>query len=161
LNDPDGEQAVAVGGRLALAGGAAAIDGPLPIGDAVAVGVLIYTGAELLLGNNSQMGINPDGSLTTPGGNRVRNHGRRGNGGEYLAGKGHTPETVDEILGNPADSYPAAKGDTSTGGEVGATVNVGEGGDWAVVNDETGEVIQVNDRNNSRQPPPDRLEDRL
>lgn len=70
-----------------------------------------------------------------------------------------TPGSVDEILGNPVDSCRTAKGDTSTGGEVGATVNVGESGDWAVVNDETGEVIQVNDRNNPRQPPPDRLED--
>lgn len=63
------------------------------------------------------------------------------------------------FLNNPADSYPSAVGDTSTGGQDGATVTIGESGDWAVVNDETGEVIAVNDRNNPRQQPPRRPEE--
>jgi len=29
-----------------------------------------------------------------------------------------------------------------------------EDGDWVVVNDETGQITQVNDRNNPRQQPP-------
>ncbi|MEM9809612.1 MAG: RHS repeat-associated core domain-containing protein [Pseudomonadota bacterium] len=86
LYDPDGEQAVAVGGRLALAGGAAAIDGPLPIGDIVAGGILIYTGAQLVMNNNNS----DDGSLTTPDGNKIRNHGKKGTGEKDLNDKGHT-----------------------------------------------------------------------
>lgn len=94
------------------------------------------------------------GDFTTPAGHTVQAHGSRGSGEEYLTGKGHTPESVDEIIENPTGTYPASRGDTSTGGRQGATILFGPNGDWVLVNDETGAVIQVNDRYNRRQEPP-------
>ncbi|MDO5643518.1 MAG: hypothetical protein Q4G26_14180 [Paracoccus sp. (in: a-proteobacteria)] len=90
----------------------------------------------------------------TPKGNTVRGHGSRGSGEEYLAGKGHSPESVDEIIDFPTSKSPASRGDTSTGGKQGATILFGRNGDWVLINNETGAVIQVNDRYNPRQEPP-------
>ncbi len=65
--DPDGKQAAAAGGRLAIAGGFAIADGPFPFGDAIAVGILIYTGAELVLNSNVPQGpINPGATAGIP-----------------------------------------------------------------------------------------------
>ena len=87
----------------------------------------------------------------TPGGNSVRRHDDSGNDEEYMLGKGHTSETVDGILGAPVFTYPSKHGDTSTGGKVDATVVIGPGGDWAMINQETEKVIELNDRLNPRQ----------
>ena len=95
----------------------------------------------------------PD-SFTTPGGNVVRGHGGKGTGEEYVLGNGHTAEGIDEIIENPTSQRPSSRGDTSTGGKEGATIYFGSSGDWVVVNDVTGAVIQVNDRYNRHQEPP-------
>ena len=95
----------------------------------------------------------PD-SFTTPGGNVIRGHGRKGTGEEYILGNGHTAQGVDEIIENPTRQRPLSRGDTSTGGKEGATIYFGSSGDWVVVNDVTGAVIQVNDRYNRHQEPP-------
>ncbi|PZQ45391.1 MAG: hypothetical protein DI556_22805 [Rhodovulum sulfidophilum] len=131
--------------------GGAAVGGGLGFG----LGFVLDTVEEFLTGN-VVLSVNPDGSYTTPAGNEVRNHGKKGNGQDYLDQKGHTGETVDSILGGPTDSYTTAQGDSSTGGRESVTVHVGQNGDWVAVNDKTGKVIQVNDRNNPRQQPPKR-----
>lgn len=56
------------------------------------------------------------------------------------------------------DVYPGKNGDSSTGGRQGTKVIVGKSGDWVVVNEETGKVIQVNDRHNKKQKPPEKKE---
>ena len=94
-------------------------------------------------------------SYTTPDGNKVRAHGGKGGGKEYMLGKGHTPESLDEILSNPASKMPSSRGDTSTGGRQSATVIFGRNGDWVVVNDLTGQIISMNDRWNSNEEPPE------
>jgi hypothetical protein len=95
----------------------------------------------------------PD-SFTTSGGNVIRGHGGKGTGLEYILEKGHTGESVDEIIENPFSQAPTSRGDRSTGGKQGTTILFGRRGDWVVVNDVTKEVIQVNDSYNREQEPP-------
>jgi hypothetical protein len=73
---------------------------------------------------------------------------------EYILEKGHTGESVDEIIENPFSQAPTSRGDRSTGGKQGTTILFGRRGDWVVVNDVTKEVIQVNDSYNREQEPP-------
>jgi len=59
-----------------------------------------------------------DEIFTTPGGNRIGFHGEKGDGLEYITGKGYSPEQIDDIIANPRPelrarcvhsvSYPAA-----------------------------------------------------
>ncbi|AXX98370.1 hypothetical protein [Profundibacter amoris] len=106
------------------------------------------------IGHNSG-GLQDDGSFITPDGNVIGNHGNQ-TGEGYIDGKGHTPESVDGILNEPAAQGPGARHDNSTGeAREGTTVTVGPNGDWAVTNTKTGKVIQVNDRNNSKQKTPE------
>jgi RHS repeat-associated protein len=74
--DPTGDAAIAVGSRLALAAAFAAVDGPLPIGDVIAVGVLGVTAYVVLTDDNSSSGSSgeatetePDAEIPTSGGN--------------------------------------------------------------------------------------------
>jgi hypothetical protein len=169
LVDPDGMHAAnpamrAAFQRAGVRAGTGLIitqaDSPLPgPADVVGVGVIVIAGGLLVWDVGAAIVENRQNeAYETPGGNRIRNHGSRGNGQEYIEGKGHTPGSVDEILDNPADNYPSAQGDTSSGGTQGATVVIGQSGDWVVINDETGEVIAVNDRDNPRQEPPEERE---
>lgn len=41
------------------------------------------------------------GTTTTPEGNSILPHGGKGNGQEYITGKGHTVEQIDDIIANP------------------------------------------------------------
>ncbi|WP_220750577.1 MULTISPECIES: phage minor head protein [Jannaschia] len=41
------------------------------------------------------------GTTTTPDGNSILPHGAKGDGQEYITGKGHTVEQIDEIIANP------------------------------------------------------------
>ncbi len=102
-------------------------DSPLPgPADVVGVGVIVVAGGLLVWDVGAAIvESGQNGTYETPGGNRIRNHGARGDGQEYIEGKGHTPGSVDEILDNPADNYPSAQGDTSSGGTQGATVVIG------------------------------------
>lgn len=101
--------------------------------------------------------VDKDGNWTTPAGNKVRNHGKSGDGQAYAESKGHTAGTIDDIFSEEAETYPGSHDNASGEKRTGTTVTVGENGDWAQVNDETGEIIQVNDKNNDRQkPPPER-----
>jgi len=117
-------------------------------------GVLSSESSQSGSGHNSE-GLQPDGSFVTPGGNVIGNHGKQ-TGEGYIEGKGHTPESVDGIINDPAAQGPGARHDNSTGeAREGTTVTVGPNGDWAVTNTKTGKVIQVNDRNNPKQKTPE------
>ena len=94
------------------------------------------------------------GDFATPDGTVVRNYGKGGTGKEYLAFKGHTPESVDGIMRTPRAREPSLHGDTSIGGKQSATILYGRNGDWVLVNDITGEVISMNDRHNCRERTP-------
>ena len=41
------------------------------------------------------------GTTTTPDGNSILPHGAKGDGEEYITGKGHTVEQIDDIIANP------------------------------------------------------------
>ena len=41
------------------------------------------------------------GATTTPDGNSILPHGAKGDGQEYISGKGHTVEQIDDIIANP------------------------------------------------------------
>jgi RHS repeat-associated protein len=107
-----------------------------------------YQGAKIVSIWNAT--VRPPNS-TTPGGNVVRGHGGRGNGEQYLEGKGWTPGQVDDIIDAPANSYQGERKDKYSGS--GTRVHEDGNGNWVVVNGK-GEVIQVNDRDNPRQPKP-------
>ena len=42
-----------------------------------------------------------DEAFTTPGGNTIGDHGGKGDGLEYITGKGHTAGQIDDIIANP------------------------------------------------------------
>lgn len=118
-----------------------------PVGDVVSTPVPEVERPNIVEARSSE-------SFTTPNGNVIRGHGGKGTGKEYMLGQGHTSETVDEIIENPASQVPSSRGDTSTGGKQGATILFGRFGDWVLVNEVTGEVIAINDKYNKHQEPP-------
>jgi hypothetical protein len=88
----------------------------------------------------------PDGRFKTPGGNTVGNHGGKGDGREYITGKGHTPEQIDDIIANPRldlSGKVAGRGEYK-GQEM--TLLTGQDGQWVLLNPE-GRVAAVSDRN--------------
>jgi hypothetical protein len=46
------------------------------------------------------------GNTTTPDGNSILPHGAKGDGEEYITGKGHTVEQIDTIIANPRPGCP-------------------------------------------------------
>lgn len=92
------------------------------------------------------------GDFTTPNGNVVREHGRRGTGEEYMLELGHDAASVDAIFENPISVEPSSRRDNATGERL--TIYFGANGNWALVN-QSGEIIQLNDRLNRRQPLPE------
>jgi hypothetical protein len=110
--------------------------------------------------SNSDNESNDGDGHTTPDGNKVRGHGKKGSGEDYIKGQGHTDETVDDIFGDGSEEVDDGGHDNASGQEkTPTTVTVGQNGDWARTNDETGEIVQVNDRNNPRQPTPQQKDD--
>lgn len=96
------------------------------------------------------------GSHTTPEGKEVRDHGKKGSGEEYIEGQGHSGESVDGIFGEGSETFDDGGHDNASGeAKTPTEVTVSPNGDWARTNTETGEIIQVNDRNNPRQPIPE------
>lgn len=155
--DTNGEDAVgaleALGrfwGRNILAGAASQADSPAPgPADAAAIGAIAVSA--VILYNDLVQELSSD-AYTTPGGREVA-HGKNSEG--YLEGKGWTPEEVDELLDNPAESYGSKK-NHRTGEDQ--TTHVNEAGDWATVS-ESGKVTQVNEKGNERQPKPEPCEE--
>ena len=85
-------------------------------------------------------------NVTTPDGNIVRGHGPKGDGSEYITGKGHTAEQIDGIIANPnPDLSGAIRGFGHYKGQE-MTLLTGRDGHWVILNPE-GEVVAVSNRN--------------
>lgn len=85
-------------------------------------------------------------STTTPNGNSIVPHGAKGDGREYITGKGHTVEQIDEIIANPR---PELSGFVEgRGRRKGQDVRLltGPDGHWVKL-DEDGNVIATSNRN--------------
>tara|TARA_R110002049_G_scaffold32139_1_gene107527 strand:- start:763 stop:3264 length:2502 start_codon:yes stop_codon:yes gene_type:complete len=107
---------------------------------------------------NSDVGsFDKKGNWTTPGGNTVRDHGKKGNGEKYVTDKGWSPEQIDTTISDPTGTQEAIdkQADRSTGKSRNepATTFVGEDGYGVTVNDNDKQVLAVDDRN---LPPPER-----
>ena len=88
----------------------------------------------------------PGEPFTTPGGNTVGEHGQKGGGLEYITGKGHTGEQIDEIIANPRPDLSgivAGRGDYKDQEMILLT---GQDGHWVILSAE-GRVIAVSNRN--------------
>lgn len=86
------------------------------------------------------------GTTTTPDGNSILPHGAKGNGEEYITGKGHTVEQIDDIIANPRpDQSGFVQG---RGRRKGQNVRLltGQDGHWVKL-DENGNVIATSNRN--------------
>ncbi|HCE71207.1 hypothetical protein KQ247_01035 [Ruegeria pomeroyi] len=86
------------------------------------------------------------GATTTPDGNRILPHGSKGDGQEYITGKGHTVEQIDDIIANPrAELSGFVEG---RGRRKGQDVRLltGPDGHWVKL-DEDGNVIATSNRN--------------
>lgn len=87
-----------------------------------------------------------DEAFTTPGGNTIDDHGGKGDGLEYITGKGHTAGQIDEIIANPRPDLSgivAGRG-RYKGQEM--TLLTGQDGYWVLLSPE-GRVVAVSNRN--------------
>ena len=85
-------------------------------------------------------------NITTPDGNIVRGHGPKGDGAEYITGKGHTAEQIDGIIANPnPDLSGVIRGFGPYKGQE-MTLLTGRDGHWVILNPD-GEVVAVSNRN--------------
>ena len=85
-------------------------------------------------------------NITTPDGNIVRGHGPKGDGAEYITGKGHTAEQIDGIIANPnPDLSGVIRGFGPFKGQE-MTLLTGRDGHWVILNPD-GEVVAVSNRN--------------
>lgn len=86
------------------------------------------------------------GNTTTPDGNSILPHGAKGDGQEYITGKGHTVEQIDDII---ADPRPDLSGNIEGRGRYRGeemTLLTGQDGHWVVL-DNDGNVVAVSNRN--------------
>ena len=86
------------------------------------------------------------GTTTTPDGNRILPHGGKGDGQEYIAGKGHTVEQIDDIIVNPnpeQSGFIEGRG-VRRGQDV--KLLTGPDGHWVKI-DEEGNVLATSNRN--------------
>ena len=87
-----------------------------------------------------------DEAFTTPGGNTIGDHGGKGDGLEYITGKGHTAGQIDDIIANPRPDLSgivAGRG-RYKGREM--TLLTGQDGHWVILSPE-GHVVAVSNRN--------------
>lgn len=85
-------------------------------------------------------------NIETPAGNIVRGHGPKGDGAEYITGKGHTAEQIDGIIANPnPDLSGVIRGFGPYKGQE-MTLLTGRDGHWVILNPD-GEVVAVSNRN--------------
>ncbi|MCE8511035.1 hypothetical protein KBY28_21550 [Ruegeria pomeroyi] len=86
------------------------------------------------------------GPTTTPDGNSILPHGAKGDGEEYITGKGHTVEQIDDIIANPRpDLSGFIEGRGRYKGEE-MTLLTGRDGHWLVL-DPSGNVVATSNRN--------------
>jgi len=92
---------------------------------------------------SAQTGLQPDGSIVTPGGTRVPPHGAKGTGQDYIGGYGWSPEEIDGVISDPS-AIATQKGKRN---QKGKTVNIyfDDDGHWVKV-DEDGNLVQASDR---------------
>jgi hypothetical protein len=86
------------------------------------------------------------GSVTTPDGNVILGHGKKGDGLVYITGKGHTAEEIDGIIANPnPDLSGVIRGFGPYKGQE-MTLLTGRDRHWVILNPD-GEVVAVSNRN--------------
>ena len=86
------------------------------------------------------------GTTTTPDGNSILPHGEKGDGQDYITGKGHTAEQIDDIIANPRpDLSGFVEGRGRYKGQD-MTLLPGQDGYWVVL-DPDGNVVAVSNRN--------------
>ena len=86
------------------------------------------------------------GSTETPAGNIILPHGDKGDGLEYITGKSHTVEQIDDIIANPNRELSGfVKGFGLRKGEV-VRLLTGADGHWAKL-DKDGNVFATSNRN--------------
>lgn len=113
--------------------------------DDAPVGNVLSTPIPEEVGQNT-VEARPDGAFTTPGGNTIGEHGSKGDGLEYITGKGHTAEQIDDIISNPRPDLSgiiAGRGDYK-GQEM--ILLTGQDGQWVLLSPE-GEIVAVSNRN--------------
>ncbi len=86
------------------------------------------------------------GTATTPNSNRILPHGAKGDGREYITGKGHTVEQIDDIIANPMpDLSGVLEGRGALRGQD-VILLTGKDGHWVKL-DEDGNVRAASNRN--------------
>jgi hypothetical protein len=73
-------------------------------------------------------------------------HGDKGDGMEYVVGKGHTPGQIDEIIANPRPDLSGIVAGTGRYKGKEMTLLTGADGHWVIL-DPNGNVIAVSNRN--------------
>jgi len=87
-----------------------------------------------------------DEAFTTPGGNTIGDHGRKGDGLEYITGKGHTAGQIDDIIANPRPDLSGIVAGRGRYRGQDMTLLTGQDGHWVLLSPE-GRVVAVSNRN--------------
>lgn len=87
-----------------------------------------------------------DEAFTTPGGNTIGDHGGKGDGLEYITGKGHTVGQIDDIIANPRPDLSGIVAGRGRYWGQDMTLLTGQDGHWVLLSPE-GRVVAVSNRN--------------
>ncbi|WP_296475550.1 hypothetical protein [Roseinatronobacter sp.] len=87
-----------------------------------------------------------DEAFTTPGGNTIGDHGRKGDGLEYITGKGHTVGQIDDIIANPRPDLSGIVAERGRYRGEDMTLLTGQDGHWVILSP-VGHVVAVSNRN--------------
>ena len=87
-----------------------------------------------------------DEAFTTPGGNTIGHHGDKGDGLEYITGKGHTVGQIDDIIANPRPDLSGIVAGRGRYRGQDMTLLTGQDGHWVLLSPE-GRVVAVSNRN--------------
>ena len=87
-----------------------------------------------------------DEAFTTPGGNTIDDHGGKGDGLEYITGKGHTAGQIDDIFANPRPDLSGIVAGRGRYRGQDMTLLTGQDGHWVLLSPE-GRVVAVSNRN--------------
>ncbi|MCC6143830.1 MAG: minor capsid protein [Candidatus Hydrogenedentes bacterium] len=87
-----------------------------------------------------------DEAFTTPGGNTIGDHGGKGDGLEYITGKGHTVGQIDDIIANPRPDLSGIVAGRGRYRGQDMTLLTGQDGHWVLLSPE-GRVVAVSNRN--------------
>jgi len=87
-----------------------------------------------------------DEAFTTPGGNTIGHHGDKGDGLEYITGKGHIVGQIDDIIANPRPDLSGIVAGRGRYRGQDMTLLNGQDGHWVLLSPE-GRVVAVSNRN--------------